>query len=116
MMTSFRRLSKSKAGAAIVVCDIPLLFEARLAWHFRRILLVDAPEPVRVARMMNARGLSQHEALIRIRVQLPAALKRPRADLVIDNAGLPEALQHRIHNVWDRLQSWAAVAECHRAA
>lgn len=104
------------AGAAIVVCDIPLLFEARLAWHFPRILLVDAPEPVRVARMMNARGLSQHEALIRIRVQLPAALKRPRADLVIDNAGLPEALQHRIHNVWDRLQSWAAVAECHRAA
>jgi dephospho-CoA kinase len=104
------------AGAVIVVCDIPLLFEARLAWHFPRILLVDAPEAVRLARMVRTRGLSPEEAGTRIRAQMPAALKRPRADLVIHNADDSATLQARVHAVWQRLQSWATVAECHRAA
>jgi len=104
------------AGADIVVCDIPLLFEARLAWHFPRILLVDAPAAVRLERMVRTRGLSPDDAGARIRAQMPAALKRPRADLVIDNASDSAALQARLDAVWHQLQSWMPVAECHRAA
>ena len=104
------------AGASIVLCDIPLLFEARLTWHFPRILVVDAPEAVRMERMMRTRGLSPDDARARIRAQMPAALKRPRADLVIHNAGDSATLHARLDAVWRRLQTWATVAECHRAA
>ncbi|MCC7053738.1 MAG: dephospho-CoA kinase [Gemmatimonadaceae bacterium] len=104
------------AGAGIVVCDIPLLFEARLAWQFPRILLVDAPAPVRIARLVTDRGLSPAHAAARVAAQLPATLKRGRADLVVDNDGDRAALHARLHAAWQRLQAWAAVATTQCAA
>jgi dephospho-CoA kinase len=94
-------------GATIVVCDIPLLFEARLAWQFPRVLLVDAPEPIRIARLVTHRGMPDADARARVRAQLPAALKRPRADLVIPNDGTREALVDAIADAWHRLTAWA---------
>ena len=96
------------AGASIVICDIPLLFEARLAWHFPRILLVDAPEPVRIERLVRDRAMLPADAESRVRAQLPAALKRPRADLVLDNGGERAALQPQLTAGWARLARWAS--------
>ena len=96
------------AGASIVICDIPLLFEARLAWHFPRILLVDAPEPVRIERLVRDRAMVPADAASRVRAQLPAALKRPRADLVLDNGGELAALQPQLAASWARLAGWAS--------
>lgn len=98
----------ARDGAALVICDIPLLFEARLAWHFPRILLVDAPEQVRIDRLVAHRGMSADDAAARVRAQLSAALKRPRADLVIPNDGTPAQLDERIARAWERLCAWAA--------
>ena len=70
-------------GHQVTICDIPLLFEARLAWQFPRIILVDAPAEARVARLVHDRGMAQAAARARVQAQLPAPLKRPRADLVI---------------------------------
>jgi dephospho-CoA kinase len=98
-------------GDTIVICDIPLLFEARLAWQFPRIVLVDAPVAQRRARLMTDRQLAPDVADARIAAQLPAVLKRARADLVIDNAGSRDALETAITAVWSMLQRWAAVAE-----
>jgi dephospho-CoA kinase len=97
----------ARDGATIVVCDIPLLFEARLAWHFPRIVLVDAAEPLRIARLVTHRGLSEADARARVRAQLPPALKRPRADLVIPNDGTRDALDDAIADTWHRLTAWA---------
>lgn len=95
------------AGASIVICDIPLLFEARLAWHFPRILLVDAPEAVRIERLGRDRGMLPADATARVRAQLPAALKRPRADLVLDNGGERAALAPQLDAAWTRLTAWS---------
>ena len=97
-----------QAGARVVICDIPLLFEARLAWHFPRILLVDAAEPVRLARLIEHRGLTPADATARMHAQLSAALKRPRADLILTNDGSPEALEAQVVAAWARLMAWAA--------
>ena len=96
------------AGARIVVCDIPLLFEARLAWHFPRIVLVDAPEPVRIARLIEHRALSPGDAAARVQAQLSAALKRPRADLLLLNDGTPAELESSVERAWARVRTWAA--------
>jgi dephospho-CoA kinase len=98
------------AGTAVVLCDIPLLFEAHLAWQFPRIVLVDAPESVRIDRLIADRGMAPADAAARVAAQLPASLKRQRADIVIDNAGDRESLRMRLDAAWTQLHTWAAGA------
>jgi dephospho-CoA kinase len=90
-------------GDRVVVCDIPLLFERRLADTFTRIVLVDAPRPLRLERLMRDRGLSQEEAVQMIAAQMPAELKRARADFVIENGGTREQLAERVQQVWEEI-------------
>lgn len=97
-----------RRGARVVICDIPLLFEARLAFHFPRIVLVDAAEPVRMSRLVRDRGMAPADALARVQAQLRAALKRPRADLILDNDGAPSDLVVRVEQAWTRITAWAA--------
>ncbi len=96
------------SGAPVVLCDIPLLFEARLAWHFPRIVLVDAPEPLRIARLVHDRGMAPADATARVQAQLSAALKRPRADLILVNDGAPADLVDQVESAWTRIMAWAA--------
>lgn len=90
-------------GDRIVVCDIPLLFEKKMAERFDRILLVDAPRPLRLERLVSDRGLRETEAMDMIAAQMPAELKRARADFVIDNASTLTELEGRVNEVWASL-------------
>ena len=74
-------------GDETVICDIPLLFERRLVDDFDRIVLVDAPRPLRLERLTRDRALGQTEAMNMIASQMPAELKRARADFIIENEG-----------------------------
>ena len=90
-------------GDRMVVCDIPLLFERRLTDDFDRIVLVDAPREVRLERLVRSRGLSETEAMDMITAQMPAELKRARADYIIDNVSTVRALEERVNEVWEAL-------------
>ena len=92
-------------GDAIVVCDIPLLFEKDMAGEFDAIVLVDAPRTVRLERLVHDRGLREPEAMAMLAAQMPAELKRARADYVIDNDGSLAALEARVDAVWEALQA-----------
>jgi dephospho-CoA kinase len=92
-------------GDQMLVCDIPLLFERRLVDDFDRIVLVDAPRPLRLERLMRDRGLSHTEAVNMIAAQMPAELKRARADFVIMNDGDLATLEERVVAVWRALHS-----------
>ncbi|MEO7040438.1 MAG: dephospho-CoA kinase, partial [Gemmatimonadaceae bacterium] len=70
---------------------------------FDRIVLVDAPRPLRLERLTRERALGQTEAMNMIASQMPAELKRARADYVIDNEGSLEALEQRVDEVWRAL-------------
>ena len=94
-------------GDRIIVCDIPLLFENDLAGSFDRILLVDAPRPMRLERLVRERGLHEAEAMKMIAAQMPAELKRARADYVIDNTGALDDLEARVDEVWHGLEEEA---------
>jgi dephospho-CoA kinase len=95
-------------GDRIVVCDIPLLFEAHLASRFDRVVLVDAPRPLRLERLVSERGLAETEAMTMIAAQMPAELKRARADFVIDNAGTYADLDEQVRRVWASLAAEAS--------
>jgi dephospho-CoA kinase len=98
-------------GDQLVVCDIPLLFERRMTDSFDRIVLVDAPRPVRLERLVRERGLRETEAMEMIVAQMPAELKRARADFVIDNVGTLTQLDLRVAEVWAALLAAAEATE-----
>jgi dephospho-CoA kinase len=94
-------------GDRIVVSDIPLLFEADDPRAFDAVVLVDAPERVRRARLLKSRGISPGDADRMMVAQLSSAAKRARSDYVIDNDGDLPALEQAARAVWEALLSRA---------
>lgn len=94
-------------GDRILVYDIPLLFERHMADRFDVIVLVDAPRPLRLERLVRDRDLREDEAMAMIAAQMPAELKRVRSDFVIDNAGTIGELEDRAGEVWEVLEQMA---------
>lgn len=98
------RIDEARArGDRMVICDIPLLFEKKMADRFDRIVLVDAPRPLRLERLVGDRGLRETEAMDMIAAQMPAELKRARADFVIDNGGTLAQLENQVNDIWEVL-------------
>ena len=91
-------------GDRVVVLDIPLLFEKKMVDEFNRVVLIDAPRPLRLERLVRDRGLDETEALDMIAAQMPAELKRARADYVIDNVGTLTDLEAKVAQVWMELE------------
>ncbi|MEO7137653.1 MAG: dephospho-CoA kinase [Gemmatimonadales bacterium] len=90
-------------GDRIVISDIPLLFEADDPGAFDAVVLVDAPEPVRRARLLASRGLSPAETDRMMAAQMSSTLKRIRSNYVIDNGGDLPALERAARSVWEAL-------------
>lgn len=90
-------------GAEIVVCDIPLLFEAGLEETVEEIILVDAPAELRRARLLASRALTGDEADAMIAAQMPSERKRARAHHVIENTGSLESLYAKVDALWKTL-------------
>ncbi len=91
-------------GDPIVVCVIPLLFERNLVDEFDAIVLVDAPRPLRLERLVTTRGLEETEAMNMIAAQMPAELKQARADYCIENNGSLDELERDVDALWSSLQ------------
>src|SRR5438552_697047 len=56
-----------------------------------------------LARRAVDRDLRETDAMDMIAAQMPAELKRARADFVIDNAGSLSQLEQRVADVWSSL-------------
>lgn len=94
-------------GDRIVVSDIPLLFEVLDPGAFDLVVLVDAPEPVRRARLAE-RGLTPQEIDRLLAAQLPAEGKRARSDIVLDNGGTLAELERAARQAWQQIAARAA--------
>lgn len=92
-------------GVKVLVYVAPLLFERHLADEFNRVILVDAPRELRFDRLIRERGVDEAEALNMIAAQMPAELKRARADYVIDNTGSLDDLRRAVDDVWRELET-----------
>ena len=82
-----RRITKRKPHA-VVIYEVPLLFEAGVDKRVDKILVVTADHNTQIARLKKRNGLSRAEALRRIRSQMPLAKKTQQADHVL-NGTLP---------------------------
>jgi dephospho-CoA kinase len=92
---------------AIVVYDVPLLSEVRGKAEFDVVIVVSAPEEVRIDRMVSLRGMSREDAERRIRSQVPEEERRALADILIESGGSLEQTLARADEVWDELRQRA---------
>ena len=94
-----------RRGDPVVVSDIPLLFEVMDPAAFDAVVLVDAPEALRVERLMRDRGLDEAEARQLVQSQLPSAAKRewPGPLHIVENDADLATLERRARAVWHHL-------------
>lgn len=69
----------------LVIHDIPLLVETGRVGYFDTVITVEAPEALRIKRMVKMRGMSKKDAQARIRAQASSDLRLDVADYVIDS-------------------------------
>jgi dephospho-CoA kinase len=85
---------------AVVVNDVPLLVESDLADSFDVVVVVEAPELVRVERLVRERGMTREQAAARIAAQASETRRRAVADVVLDNSGDLESLYQQVDELW----------------
>ncbi|HIF93217.1 MAG TPA: dephospho-CoA kinase [Myxococcales bacterium] len=92
-----------EAGDALVVLDIPLLFEGRVngrgsgsSMDFHATVCVWAAREIQIERTTKRDDCDVEEAVRRVAAQLPIDEKRDMADHVIDNTGSVEETRKQV--------------------
>jgi dephospho-CoA kinase len=98
-----RTAEAADRGAAVVVQDVPLLFENGLEGLFPEVVLVWVPQDVQVERLVSGRGFTRERAREIIAAQMPIDEKRARAQRVIDNSGTTESTRSQVEHIWREL-------------
>lgn len=99
--TRAAELAEAAGEETIVVQDIPLLVETGQSTSFHLVLVIDAPEEVRVRRMVEDRGMKEADARSRIAAQATPDERNTAADVVLDNTGTQEELQSALDKLWN---------------
>jgi dephospho-CoA kinase len=99
------------SGAAMVVLDIPLLFETGGRARVDVVVVVSAPVDMQRQRVLARPGMTAEKLDAILRKQTPDAEKRARADFVVDTSkglahaeaqvvAIIDALKHRRGKIW----------------
>lgn len=99
----------------VVVHDVPLLAQVggHIPFSFDRVLDVEAPADVRIARMVNARHMTRDQAVGRIRSQASEEDRRRLADIVIDGSLPIEQMFDSVDRIYRDLASEAEETDRH---
>jgi dephospho-CoA kinase len=86
------------AASPYVIHMVPLLVEASLdrSGRYQRVLVVDCPEDLQVARVMRRSGLAEAEVRRIMTTQSSREARLARADDLIDNSGPQDALPPQV--------------------
>jgi dephospho-CoA kinase len=94
-------LNRAQAdGAAAVVIDAPLLFEAGLDAQCDAVVFVDAPREQRLERVRASRGWDEAELLRREKAQWELDRKRSASDHVVVNDASEAGLTEQVGRVF----------------
>ena len=109
-----RAEAERRSGAArgpYVIYVVPLLVESGdHRSRVDRVLVVDAPEALRLERVRARSGLPEREVHAIMAQQVPRAARLAAADDVIDNSGALEALRAQVAALHARYLKMAAQA------
>lgn len=98
-----RELFTEAPQGSVVVYDVPLLVETANPYEFDAVIVASAPEHIRVARLMEHRGMLESEALARIQSQAPEEERLKIASHVIDTSGDINHTYAQVDALWAEL-------------
>lgn len=93
----------------LIVLDAAVMLEAGWNEFCDRLVFIETPRVVRLARVARQRGWGQKEVEQREEAQLPLTEKAVRADHVLDNSA---SLEHLNRQVNDLLHLWGLAHAC----
>ena len=96
-----------KSPDAVIVLDIPLLFEVEREKGLAEVIVVYVPEALQRERLMKRDGIDEKAAMARIHSQMPIEEKRNRATIVIDNSKDVEATRQQALTIFQGLKERA---------
>jgi dephospho-CoA kinase len=102
------------AGAAMVVLDIPLLFETGGEKRVDAVVVASAPADIQRERVLARQGWDAARLDAVLAKQLPDAEKRARADFVIDTGHGLEPAREQVRRVISTLKARAESLEASR--
>jgi dephospho-CoA kinase len=94
---------KSRDPDALIIKDVPLLFEVTLPISVDKVIVVAAREQTQLRRL-EQKGMSREDAQNRIRSQLPLEEKIKCADFVITNDGPLEETKRQVQKIYSLLR------------
>ena len=93
------------AGSALVVYEVPLLFEALIHHWIRPVILVACDVEKQKARLKERDGLSDAEAQNHIGAQMSLEEKRKLSDYVVENNGTLAELEAQVRAVVEKIKA-----------
>ncbi len=88
-----------RAGAAVAVFDIPLLFETGGDKRCDAVVVVSAPPDIQRARAFERPGMTNNKFTAILLKQMPDAEKRRRADFVVDTSRGFDAARAQVRDI-----------------
>jgi dephospho-CoA kinase len=104
-----------RKGIRVVVLEAPLLLDVPLLFlkkgapslldEVDKVWVTFAPESVVLKRLKEKSGMSEEQALTRIRSQLSSKERIKHADVVIDTDCTLEELKSKVRALWNKLDT-----------
>jgi len=104
------RAARERDPEAVVIYDVPLLFESGMEDRFDRVVVVYIPRTEQLRRLRARDGLTVKEAEARLQSQWDIEDKARRADDILDNRGPLGTLRQQ---VVDLLERWMIETRSH---
>jgi dephospho-CoA kinase len=96
---------------AVVVHDVPLLIETGRANDYDVVVVVDAPESMRIQRLRAAKGWDAATSQARMDAQVGRDERLSHADEILVNDGDLQALMVDVDALWERLSDRARTVQ-----
>lgn len=97
-----QRIAK-KESRAIILSDVPLLFEGNTRHLFDVTILVLVDPEDQIRRLTLRNQIPREEALKRMKSQMPILKKIELADMIIDNRGSVAQTRKSVNKAWSDL-------------
>ena len=102
MRAEWERLKKLNPRA-VIVFDIPLLFEGGFDKDFDIVILAYSTPEIQVQRLIQRDKLSPSEAERTLSMQFPIESKRAHSDYIIENSGDIGRTLRQVDEVWETI-------------
>ncbi|GIP15466.1 dephospho-CoA kinase [Paenibacillus montaniterrae] len=99
------KLYKHQQPDALIIADIPLLYETKQTHLYEGIVVVYIPRSMQIERLMKRNHLSEKEAADRIALQMDIEEKKKLADWIIDNSSTLEHTEQQVIELVKRLRT-----------